>query len=215
MRMRIFKALCVATVAIVVAMVASSAQAVVAVDASAATHDTTQVVGSTIDGDIGLTWNGTDSMVGVFASRAWEGSQLELINADSTTGTFEARSSTTAGRFYAPSMTTFGPIASGLVGYELSNAARTVQYGGLTPIPTDRGRPNHEVQLTFQLVGADAGAANITSAIRPGDISAPGASIGFGSRILAFIGSPIPKSGTVLLMGLGLLGFAGTGRSNG
>jgi len=207
--MRLIKSIFV--IAVVTMMVASSAQALVTVDASSAADGTTQSVGFTFDVDINVTWDGTGALTGIFTSHTWDSSQLSLIGADSTLGApgmFESRPNILAGTSFEPVMGRFGTIAAGVAGDDLSASARTVQYGTLSAIGAGRAATNLVVRLTFQIVGAGDGVAEITNANLLGDAGANGDTYALGSAVSV----AIPEPGTALLMGLGLLGLAGAGR---
>ncbi|HIF94833.1 MAG: PEP-CTERM sorting domain-containing protein [Myxococcales bacterium] len=208
--MRLIKSIFV--IAVVTMMVASSAQALVTVNASSAADGTTQSVGFTFDVDINVTWDGAGGALGgIFTSHTWDSSQLSLIGADSTLGApgmFETRPNIFAGSSFAPVMGRFGTIAAGVAGDDLSASARTVQYGSVTPIAGSRAGTDLVVRLTFQIVGAGDGVAEITNANLLGDTGAQGDTSAFGTGVAV----AIPEPGTALLMGLGLLGLAGAGR---
>jgi len=199
--------------AVVTMMVASSAQASVTVNASSAADGTTQSVGFTFDVDINVTWDGAGSLTGIFTSHTWDSSQLSLIGADSTLGApgmFETRPNIMAGTSFAPVMGRFGTIAAGVAGDDLSASARTVQYGSTTALGAGRAATDLVVRLTFQIVGAGDGVAEITNANLLGDSGSNGDTYAFGTGVAV----AIPEPGTALLMGLGLLGLAGAGRRN-
>jgi len=207
--MRLIKSIFV--IAVVTMMVASSAQALVTVDASSAADGTTQSVGFTFDVDINVTWDGTGALTGIFTSHTWDSSQLSLIGADSTLGApgmFETRPQILPGgtAFVPLALSRFGTIAAGVSGDDLTSSARTVQYGAVTPVDTAGG--DLVVRLTFQIIGAGDGVAEITNANLIGDAGAVGDSFAFGAGVAV----AIPEPGTALLMGLGLLGLAGAGR---
>ncbi|HIM00185.1 MAG TPA: PEP-CTERM sorting domain-containing protein [Myxococcales bacterium] len=121
---------------------------------------------------------------------------------------FETRPNIFAGSSFAPVMGRFGTIAAGVAGDDLSASARTVQYGSVTPIAGSRAGTDLVVRLTFQIVGAGDGVAEITNANLLGDTGAQGDTSAFGTGVAV----AIPEPGTALLMGLGLLGLAGAGR---
>jgi hypothetical protein len=121
---------------------------------------------------------------------------------------FETRPNIMAGTSFAPVMGRFGTIAAGVAGDDLTASARTVQYGTLTALAASRAATDLVVRLTFQIVGAGDGVAEITGANLIGDNGAAGDSFAFGSNVSV----AIPEPGTALLMGLGLLGLAGAGR---
>jgi hypothetical protein len=121
---------------------------------------------------------------------------------------FETRPNILAGGSFDPVMGRFGTIAAGVFGDDLSASARTVQYGTLNAIGAGRAATNLVVRLTFQIIGAGDGVAEITNANLIGDTGAQGDSYAFGSQVAV----AIPEPGTALLMGLGLLGLAGAGR---
>jgi len=209
--MRLFKSIFVT--AVVTMMVASSAQALVTANASSAADGTTQSVGFTFDVDINVTWDGAGSLTGIFTSHTWDSSQLSLIGADSTLGApgmFETRPNIMAGTSFAPVMGRFGTIAAGVAGDDLSASARTVQYGVVSAIAASRAGTDLVVRLTFQIIGAGDGVAEITNANLIGDSGANGDTYALGSQVAV----AIPEPGTALLMGLGLLGLAGAGRRN-
>jgi hypothetical protein len=207
--MRLIKSIFV--IAVVTMMVATSAQALVTANASSAADGTTQSVGFTFDVDINVTWDGAGALTGIFTSHTWDSSQLSLIGADSTLGApgmFESRPNILAGTSFEPVMGRFGTIAAGVAGDDLSASARTVQYGTLSAIGAGRAATNLVVRLTFQIVGAGDGVAEITNANLLGDSGANGDTYALGSAVAV----AIPEPGTALLMGLGLLGLAGAGR---
>jgi hypothetical protein len=209
--MRLFKSIFVT--AVVTMMVASSAQALVTANASSAADGTTQSVGFTFDVDISVTWDGAGSLTGIFTSHTWDSSQLALIGADSTLGApgmFETRPNIMAGTSFAPVMGRFGTIATGVAGDDLSASARTVQYGTVAAIAASRAGTDLVVRLTFQIIGAGDGVAEITNANLIGDSGANGDAYALGTGVAV----AIPEPGTALLMGLGLLGLAGAGRRN-
>ena len=214
--MRLFKSIFVT--AVVTMMVASSAQALVTVNASSAADGTTQSVGFTFDVDISVTWDGGqtgpgDTFQGVFTSHTWDNSQLALIGVAGLVGPpgmFDVRPNIMAGTSFLPTMAAVGDINTGLAGDDLTSSARTVQYAAPGAIDSSRATTDVAVRLTFQIIGAGDGVAEITGTNLISDAGAVGDSFAFGTNVAV----AIPEPGTALLMGLGLLGLAGAGRRN-
>jgi hypothetical protein len=214
-KMRLFKTLLIAIA--MTMMVASSASALITVTATTAVAAPLDV-GDTFDVDILLTWDGAGAVTGIFSSHQWSNTQLSLLGASITLGpnTFETRPvPLKSAESYAPALTRFGTIASGLLGDDLSSTARTVQYGSV-PIGSALFASSAKVDqlvttLTFQVIGAGDGFAEIDGVLLQADEfqGDAGTFVNTGVSI-----NVIPEPGTALLMGLGLAGLAAAGRRN-
>jgi hypothetical protein len=193
-----------------VALVATSASALVTVDATSAAAGPL-LIGDSFDVDINVTWDGGGSLLGVFSSHQWDNTELALTNAVFPLAPmFETRPTLLANGAYYPGMGRLGTIAEGVAGDDLSSTARTVQYAKAPPaVSSGNAGTQLIVRLTFQVVGFGDGVANVDGFFNTGDIGAEGDTFEFGSNVAIAI---IPEPGTVVLMGLGLAGLAGAGR---
>jgi hypothetical protein len=153
-------------------------------------------VGDTFDVDVLASWDGSGALTSIFSSHAWS-NQLALINAEFPPATqFETRPVLFAGGAYDPGMSRFGTIADGQPGDDLSQTARTVQYGSLDPLNSTNAATDQVVtQLTFEVIGEGDGVAEIFGALLQGDAGATADDFAFGPDVAI----TIPEPGGVLL----------------
>lgn len=195
-------------------LIISTASALVTVDATTAAVSPMHV-GDTFDVDISVTWDGADSLIGIFSSHTWDNTQLVLLGAVFPNNPqFETAPIIFKGGSYEPGLTRLGTIAAGIAGDDLSSTARTVQYGAPPPFISGVSAESELItRLTFQIIGGigegpveivgalllgDNGAGRVGGVVIPDDFA-------FGSKISIVV---IPEPGTALLMGLGLAGLA-------
>jgi hypothetical protein len=208
-KMRLFKTLLIAIA--MTMMVASSASALITVTATTAVAAPLDV-GDTFDVDILLTWDGAGAVTGIFSSHQWSNTQLSLLGASITLGpnTFETRPvPLKSAESYAPALTRFGTIASGLLGDDLSSTARTVQYGavpiGVPLNPATSQRTDELITtLTFEVIGVGDGVAEIAGVFLQAD-ECQGDTCVFGPDVVV----NLPEPGSVLLAVFSLVGVFG------
>lgn len=180
---------------------APGAAATVTVDLSTATVSAN--VGDTFDVDVLLTWDGAGSLVGMFSSHQWDNGQLQLINAVFPAAPqFETKPVPLKGGGYDPALTRFGTIAAGIAGDDLSSTARTVSYGSLDPLNGATSAMTDELitRLTFEVIGAGDGVAEIVGVILKGDLGADGDDFAFGPDLAVTV--PEPASALLALSSL-------------
>jgi hypothetical protein len=154
-------------------------------------------IGDSFDVDVLLSWDGAGSLIGIFSSTVWDSGQLMLTNAEFPLNpNFETRPVPLKGvGSYIPELTRFGTIESGLAGDDLDSTARTVQYGTVEPLDPSSAKTDEViVRLTFLVVGAGDGVAEVTNVFLNADAIANDTSA-FGPPITM----TIPEPGSALL----------------
>ena len=207
--MKNFRKTLLAVCTLVGLMFAQNAAALVTVNASSAADGTTQSVGFTFDVDVSVTWDGGqtgpgDTFQGVFTSHTWDSSQLTLIGVAGLVGPpgmFDVRPNIMAGTSFLPTMAAVGDINTGLAGDDITTSARTVQYAAPGAIDSTRATTDITVRLTFQIVGAGDGVAEVTGTNLISDAGAVGDSFAFGTNVAVTV--PEPTSAMLALSAIG------------
>ncbi len=199
--MRFFKI--TLTAAIAVGLIATSANALVSVFHTNDTAGAILELGDSFNVDVFAAHDGLgSSLIGIFASAAWDPSELLLTNATDAPFIIFFGADGFLGRFTNPRAFPGDPAGT----------IRTVQFGAPPSQQAGAGPDTLITSLTFQVIGGVDGIADIDvifnggdaflaidpfALIAPSEFSISGTSV----RI-------IPEPSTALLIGLGLVGLA-------
>jgi hypothetical protein len=200
--MRLFKTLLIAAIA--VGLSAASATALTSVTHSNNTGGAILTPGAIFDVDVTLSFDGGNSLTGAFTSAGWDPNQLTLIG--NTPAPFAIFFGATGFLAKVVDPSSFPGDAAGTI--------RSVQFGAGPNQAAGAGAPVLITTLTFLVVAAGDGIAEIDVVLNAGDgcfgtlgaPCAPGDFLTSGTAVL------VPEPGTALLMGLGLAGLAYAGR---